>query len=203
MCVWAGWWEPITSGQSLQRDVYINPDEGTQTEILRHFEAGWKDQYPTLRVCNNKCFIVINNLSYLHRERRESLSRLFVLWVQYTPPSPPSSPPVWSACCTATSLLHPETLRPLKSSAAALVSMVLTFNQRLTWNVHDDSPCFSNNGGPSGHVPAVDAHVVIGISRATCYQTHVDGCTARGSDSGEEKSKMCTAEVHEICCVKF
>lgn len=55
--------------------------------------------------------------------------------------------------------------------------------QWLTWGVHNGTPGLSNDGSSSSHVPAVDAHVVVGISRSARHQAHVDCRTARRADA--------------------
>lgn len=55
--------------------------------------------------------------------------------------------------------------------------------RRLTWNVHDDAAGLGEHGGAPGHVPAVDAQVVVSVGRAAGHQTHVDGGAARWADA--------------------
>lgn len=54
-----------------------------------------------------------------------------------------------------------------------------------TGDVHDDSTRFGNDHSPPGHVPAVDAHVVVSVSRAARHQAHVDGGAAWTANAGE------------------
>lgn len=64
----------------------------------------------------------------------------------------------------------------------------LSLSQRLAWNVHDDASSFSDDYCSSSHVPAVDAHVIVSISRSTRHQTHVDGCASRGANAGSDNT---------------
>lgn len=80
--------------------------------------------------------------------------------------------------------VSPQLIQSAEWLTVSVISRCLkSFPQWLTWNVHDNSSSFSDNRCPSGHVPAVDAHVVVGVSRSTRYQTHVDSCAARGANT--------------------
>lgn len=54
----------------------------------------------------------------------------------------------------------------------------------LTGDVQDDSARLANDRGARGHVPAVDAHVVVSVSRPARHQAHVDGGAAGTTDAG-------------------
>lgn len=69
--------------------------------------------------------------------------------------------------------------------SAQEVTKAAVEGHRLTRDVYDHSAGFRNDHGPPGHVPAVDAHVVVGVSRPARHQAHVDSGAARTANAGE------------------
>lgn len=67
---------------------------------------------------------------------------------------------MWSNVCSRLLLWSNKT----SDFSAQSATNAAVEGRRLTGDVHDHSAGFGNDRRPSGHVPAVDAHVVVSIS---------------------------------------